>query len=312
MNHCRHRWSRFAVVSSLLLMGVLPGQEPPPPASPRPSAQPEPQRLPRSLADGLVRQRIEIDGLRPPHLDVGLEIGAGEGPLVLMVRRPDGKLEFTELDRGPGDHGKAPAPDRIDQPVEQAAAAPAPPPAHTLAVATVRIERSDDRVSVRAGVDAEPLVGESVAKERLQPLLGELLASRRASDVAGQLLLEVAPDATMQDVLTVCEVARAAGFTVLMFSGSRAGPIDDDVRGLLAALPAKFGWRTERTGPGGAQPMCDGELLVLFDGPARWADFVPLYVECAKIGIWRISFVGQRDAQTRGKLPANLPFDRGM
>lgn len=301
MSHCGSRWSRFAGALSPVLVAVLAAQEPAPPASPR-----------RSLADGLVRQRIEIDRLRPPRIDAGLEIGAGEGPLVLLVRRADGTLEVTEIERGLGEHGVAPDPDRLDVPVEQEAAAPALPPGHNMAPATVQIERSDGRVSVRAGKDVEPLVGEAVAKDRLRPLLAELLASRRDSNVAGQLLLEIAPDAAMQDVLAVCEVARAAGFTTLMFSGSRAGPIREADRELLAALPAKFGWRTARMGPGGAQPICDGELLVLLDGPARWADFVPLYIQCAKVGIWRISFVGQQDAKTRCKLPANLPFDRGM
>ena len=94
--------------------------------------------------------------------------------------------------------------------------------------------------------------------------------------------------------------------------GGRQAQIAAADREQIAAIPERFEWKVERRGPGGRQPVCDGELLLLFDEPVRWGEVVPFYHAFAKVGIWRLSFVGQKDPRARCKLPANLPFDRGL
>ena len=77
-------------------------------------------------------------------------------------------------------------------------------------------------------------------------------------------------------------------------------------------VPSEYGFRIERHGPPGHQiRVAYGEVLILLDGPTRWADFDPIYRQCIKAGIWRIGIVGQRDIGTRFKLPMNIPFDSG-
>ncbi|MFK7741706.1 MAG: hypothetical protein AB8H80_15415 [Planctomycetota bacterium] len=72
----------------------------------------------RSLADGLVRQRIELDRITPPTLRSGDELAQGQGDLVLLVRRRDGTIEPFELQRGLGDHGLSRPPVRAEERVE--------------------------------------------------------------------------------------------------------------------------------------------------------------------------------------------------
>ena len=99
------------------------------------------------------------------------------------------------------------------------------------------------------------------------------------------------------------------------FGGGRAvrdQPLKPEMLEQLVSLPATFDWPVERVAGAAQQPICEGELLVLLDGECRWSRFRSLLQECAKIGIWQIALVGQKDARTRLKLPTHLPFDRGL
>jgi hypothetical protein len=119
--------------------------------------------------------------------------------------------------------------------------------------------------------------------------------------------VEVAIDATMQDFLTCWEVARVAGFSAVMFSPQgKLRASTQEERDLIAGIPTKFGWTVaNRRG----QRVCNGELLILLDGPTRFGDVAPLIMRCAHEGIWQIAFVGQRNAKLRFKLPTHLPTD---
>ncbi len=311
------------LVPGLLLALVL-AQEPAFAQEPGAAAAPR-----RSLADGLVRQRIETDGLRPPRCEGGLEMAAGTGPLVLLVRRADGSFEVQAIDRGLGDHGEAPEKGRIDEPLEEeleeevaeakpekrakdgqpAAASPA-----TALLATVRLARTDTAVTIGTKAQPDRLRGKDLDRAALRTLLAESFLAAKGGKFEGQILIDASASASLQDVLTTVELARAAGFTTVMFDGVAAGGkrLPAEQEDLVRGIPQQFGWKVEHLGPAKRQPVCDGELLLLVDGPATWGEIAPLYMLFARAGIWRISFVAQQDAKTRWKLPANLPFDRGL
>lgn len=292
----------------------------------------------RSLADGLVRELVESQRMRPPRCDAGLELAAGDGPLALLVRRADGSLEVRALQRGLGDHGEAPAiaqatvPDEVE---EGAAAAPAGKDkgkdkgADGRAPKKVELARLELRLAkpgagkegepvrrdlvIGTGLVAERLRGEQLDRAALAGLLAELCAATKDSAAAGQLLVDAHPEVAYQDVLTTAELARAAGFTSVFFGGIASGlrQLSAEDRQVVLDMPADLGWKVQRK-LNGVVPIHDGEVLVLVDGPAQWGDIAPIYVLCAKAGVWRISLVGQKDMATRFKVPTNLPIDRGQ
>ena len=298
----------LAVVVLPFALGMLAAQEAPTPTSSQAPA-PAPKR---SLADGLVRQRVETDALRLPRCDGGLEMAAGAGPLLLLVRRADGRLEFEKLERGLGEHGAAPAKVELDVPVEQEEGAAAPAKrAGAPQTATLDIRWADDRVELRSPSSPRRVQAAAIERDAVRPLLEELFAATKRETAAGNLLIEARPEVPVQDVLTILEVARDIGFSGVLFGGSGARrTLSVEQQEQLMAIPEEFGWKVERVAwhPRG---ICDGEVLLLVDGPARWGDIAPIYMVFARAGIWRISFACQQDAKTRWKLPANLPFDRG-
>ena len=275
-------------------------------------AQEAPAPPKRTLADGLVRQRIEIDRLSPPVVQAGLELGAGQGPMVLVVRRADGTLDVHEIQRG-GEHGPLPDKQAADVPVEQeetpAGAAPAPATA-PAAVPTVELTRDADSV-LTIGSAAEPrkLVGPVVDRDRLRGWLQPKFGNTVGTPVAAALHLRVAPDVRLQDVLTTWEVARGVGFTSLLLQDLAPAAIPPADAALFAGLAARFDWPVELLH--GVQPVCDAELLFLIDGATPFGEVGGLLRACAKAGLWQLAFVGQQDATTRWKLPTHLPFDRG-
>lgn len=280
----------------------------------------------RSLADGLVRQRIEIDGIRPPALTEGLELGHGEGPLVLLVRRSDGSLQPFALDRGLGDHGASPEPHELEAEPEQevdvkpgAPAAPAQPakaPGAPPKLASLRLKRAGEgaeaTLSTDVGLTLRPRDGDASGTfdmAPLRPLLQRLLEAREGTPVAATLMLEASPETLVSDVVQTWELARSLGYTRLLLGGMSNGPLTDEQLDVLEAIPDRFGFAKEKAAAGFT--VRQGELLVLLDGPTRWGDFVPLYVHCAQIGVWRVGLVGQHGKDRRFKLPINLPFDKG-
>lgn len=266
----------------------------------------------RSIADGLVRQLVEIGKLKLPTAEHGLEIGHGEGPLVVVVRRADGSLDVQELDRGPGDHGETPAKNQVDQPEEvEVTEQQGPAAAAEVKVASLRITRKGEELAVGPVGDPRAWSGKAVARE---PLLAQLRAEferTKGSKSAGSLLLEVNGDAFLQELLSCWDLARQVGFTALMLSPSDVDPSGSkEARAVLRDLPVKYKWKFDRV-PGIPQKVTDGELLFAVDGPMRVREIAPWFVECARTGIWRLGFVCQKDAKTRVKLATNLPFDRG-
>lgn len=264
----------------------------------------------RSLADGIVRHRIEVDRLAPPHLLSGVEIGTGEGPMVLLVRNRDGTLHATELQRGPGKHGEAAEIAKLravlEEPeTEEGKEAGTPPP--DAVTAKIRIERSGKEiVATPAAKAALP----KFDREHLRPTLASLLAATQGQPHANQLEIEVGVGVPLQDVLVVWEVAWEAGFRVPLFGETvPSRPAAAVIRDQIAGLPAQFGWEGRRL-PDLPMPLHDAEVLVLFDGPTPFAEFAQLLRECTKNGIWQLSLVGQQDAKTRWKLATHLAMCR--
>lgn len=279
-----------------------------------PGAEQDPAPRRRSLADGLVRQVVEVGKIALPTAPGGLELGAGEGPLVMVVRRADGTLDVQELDRGAGDHGESREKAVVTPPEEDEVREEAgPEPKKPVKVATVRITRRDEDLAI--GPAAEPLAwtGKQIAEAPVLAMLREQFQRTRETKEAGNLLMEVGADAFVQDLLTTWSLARQVGFRTLLLS-----PVGCDnsqqaeSRAVLRELPKRLGWKAERVGPKGMLRIYDGELLIALDGPVRMRDVSPWFVECAQAGIWRIGFVCQKDAKTRVKVPTDLPFDRGL
>lgn len=279
-----------------------------------------PQSSPRSLADGLVRQAIEREGLTPPPCQSGLEIGAGKGPMVLLIRRAGGELATEAIVRGSGDHGAA-AEKRELQPVTEVAEQPkaarpvakASEPQPHAATAPAQLQLGRDEAQTVLATRAQPRLLVGLDRERLRPLLPPLFAATEGSQYEAKLELAIDADVPMQDVLLCWELARDAGFDTLLLNPlGREQAASASDRELIAGLPAKYGWEVQRRGPGGIQPVCQGELLIALDGTTRFGEVSPLIRELARAGIWQFGFVGQKDRTTRFKLPTNLPFDKGF
>lgn len=312
---------RFAVAFACLLLAAAaaPTQAPSP-------GEPGPATTRRSLADGLVRELVESQRLRPPRCESGLELGAGDGPLGLLVRLADGTFDLRALQRGFGDHGQAPTMPTtpVEPELAEAAAAAAEAPAAPAKIAVARLQLTlsapqqvaggEPRRELLVGTREAPALhrGQHVDRTTMAELLAAQFAATKDTPVGRQLLIAAAPDVDFLEVLTTAELAHAAGFTDVFFDGAAA-----DVRKIAAAsrqtildLPKTLEWQAERS-LHGVHPIHDGELLILVDGPARWGDIAPIYMLCARIGVWRISLVGQRGPLQRYKVPTNLPVDRG-
>lgn len=278
----------------------------------------------RSLADGLVRELIESQRLAPPRCESGLELAAGDGPLALLLRRADGTYAVRALQRGLGEHGEAP---EMVQPVlveEREEDAPAPKAdGKKVEVATVKLTLAAPRAAAEGEPPLRELVvgtrlvaehhrGANVDRNAMAKLLAEQFAATKTSAVARQLLVDAGPEVAFADVLLTVELAHRAGFTDVYFDGGAANVtrLSAENREAVLGLPNDLGWKPQRM-LNGTIPVHEGELLVLVDGPAQWGDIAPIYMLCARAGIWRISLVGQKDMTTRFKLPTNLPVDRG-
>jgi len=297
--------SRYAVTTALALIT---------PSLSITAQEQKPPRLVRSLADGLVRQRIEIDRLRPPKISEGVELGSGQGPLVLLIRRAKGGIDFEVIERGHGNHGPSPVPKLIEEPTPKAGGKKKPqeeaeePDAELI----LRVARKDGILSITKGAAEQITEGKAIDQPALKAALTRLFEARRGNKRAKQMVLDIHEEAMIQDVVTIVGVARKVGFSSLMFSGARRGSLTGDDKKRIMDLPSKYGFRVEHRGAQGGQPVADGEVLVLLDGPTRWADFSPIYAQFAKAGIWRIGLLCQRDMRTRFKMPINLPFDAGL
>lgn len=289
------------------------------PARPAPAA-PGPAKPTRTLADGLVRERIESQRLEVPKLVGGEELGRGQGPLVMLVRKRDGSLELVELARGEADTGPSPEPQPLDLPPEQEvgvagqpkAQPPAPRPARPI---KVRLRRRTTDDGEQLGVQLEMFPEQTAAKldaAQLGERFEQLARQRADTDVAGQLLIEAHPDTMVQDVVDLWQIAAQHGFERPLFGGMGNRPLPDETQQLLQSLPKRFDWPSENRGPGGSIKVQGGELLFLLDGPTRWGDFLPLYAHCAQVGIWRLGIVCQQDRAQRSKWSVPLPFDRGL
>jgi hypothetical protein len=279
------------------LLAGSPAQEPTPKATPT-----------RSLAAGLVRQQIEIDKIGVPLARSGDEMGAGKGPMVLMVRRADGSLQLHELQRGDGDHG--PAAEPTVPPLEQELVEKHEELPEAKDYTRIVLGRRGNDQTIGTAAKLEAVVG----KQLDHAVVTNLLQAQRAGKnerMLANLMLEAAPEVTMQEILTVWEVARGLGWKAVMFhiDPGKSRPLAAAESEVIGGLASKHAWQVERIGPN--QPVCSGELLVMLAGDTRWGDVRPLLVEFARNGIWELGFVAKKDDKTWVKLPTHLPFDRG-
>lgn len=301
----------------------------------------EPTKSKRSMADGLVRQLIERKKLQPIRLESGLEMGQGKGPMVLMIWRADGSMSLHKLQRGYDDFGpaakkqgvpleeeaeeeEAVEEEAVEEEVEEeveagqkkagANADGGPGAAASQPNLSVKLSRKGDTLLIEVpGVGS--IEGAEVDRARLQLALQQQFA--RIADPKlrrSPFLIEPQSEVLMRDVLTTWEVARTAGFHVFFGGGRIQGAaLNPEMQEKLASLPVTFDWPVKKVNVlGTPQAICEGELLILLDGECRWSRFLPLLMKCAKIGIWQIGIVGQKDASTRFKLPTHLPFDKGL
>ncbi|MFT4516161.1 MAG: biopolymer transport protein ExbD [Planctomycetota bacterium] len=267
----------------------------------------------KSLAEGLVRHCIERDKLTPPHMESGLEMGTGKGDIVLMVRRADGSLHLEALPRGLGDHGPAAEIKDAALGIEEEKEVGAKPKpgkpkaAPGVQVNTLIIKRTKNKVTVTTSADQTPIEGPKVDRAKLEQQLRKRFAITKDPTVEAVLIAKVDADATMQDFLTCWEVARLAGFSVVMLSPTgKVRTSTQEERALIAGIAKKFEWTAENRN---GRPLYNGELLILLDGPTRFGDVAPLIIQCAHEGIWQIAFAGQKNAKQRFKLPTHLPTD---
>lgn len=270
------------------------------PAQEKPAS---PSKPVRSLAAGLVRQQVEIRKVELPMVQSGLEVGAGQGPMVLLVRRADGALETVELQRGDGDHGPQAKP--MATPEEIPEKGPEPP--QPLRVV---LKRADGQFSIAIGSKGAPVTARALDRDACRKLLAEHCGKAGEKSLPA-VTIDASPDVTMQEWLTVWELARDVGYTGVMFDGGGAvkSQLDEPARKVLAELPKTFEWKVKKLG--GVQSICSGELLLLLEGKTTWGDVRPLILELARVGIWEIGFACRQDAKTFVKLPTHLPCDLG-
>lgn len=259
----------------------------------------------RSLAAGLLRQQVEIGKLELPRAKDGLEIGKGDGPMVMLVRHRDGTLTAHDLQRGGGEHGPAAKPSQAvqeERPVD-GPEVPSPP--------QLQLTFADGVLTVMDG--SKPLQqGKALDAGALREPLAAKLAAAKGAPYAGVLELDCRAAVPMQHVLAVWEIARAAGFEHVQFHGNGPKPLAAADQEMIAGLAQKAEWPVRHAGPHGALSITDGELLLVLDGPALWGDIEPLIYAFAKAGIWQFGFACRKDATTFVKLPTSLPVDKGM
>lgn len=255
-------------------------------------------------------------------MESGLEMGAGKGDMVLMVRRPDGSLHVEALPRGRGDHGPAAEITDAELGIEegQVRAKPKagnpqpdkpklgkPKAARNASPTNLTIKRFKERVAVTTSAGTIAIEGPKVDRDTLKQQLRKCFAAVKGTTVEAVVVANVDADASMQDFLTCWEVARSVGFSVVMFAPTgKVRTSTQAERDLIASIPKKFGWDADRRQ---GSRIHNGELLILLDGPTRFGDVAPILIHCANKGIWQIAFVGQKNPKQRFKLPTHLPSD---
>jgi len=278
----------------------------------------------RSLADGMIRQLVEVEGLALPRLLSGLEPGSGQGPLVMLRLGEEGEVSAVELPRGFGDHGAAVEPAAAgaldpEQEVGVAGAPRAPKRPLPPGLAKVRLLRIDDGAwtmhvdggGLRQHTWPEGAEGRTALVEFLRGVRDRVVGEDAADDApAPRLQLGLLAEASGVRGLQLWDAAREAGFGGVLLEGRARPPAAADDPGLqrIADIPAEFGWEVKRVG---RQPICRGELLLLFEGEISWARVLDVYMACAAAGIWDVAIVGS-NGENRGKLPLRLPFDEAL
>jgi len=301
---------------------------------PQPVQQGEP-RPRRSLAEGLVRQVIELENLHPPYVASGEEMGAGKGPLALLRRNRNGRLSVIALRRGYGEHGPAakapelevgteeveeeivedkerkppkngergnPAPARPGRPAQPRKAGMAR--SRPGAVARLTLGRKEQSLTVTGPEGKLTFAGKQPDAKKLQAMLRQIVGEAAESRPKRSLVLSASGDVRMQELVATWEAARTVGFRTVAFVAVPGARLDPEAAATVGDLPEKLGWRKKG-------PVRDGELLILLDGEVLWQDVAPLLAACARAGIWQLAFVCQKDKETRFKIPAHLPVDRG-
>ncbi len=292
--------SRPACCALALVAATLTAQAP---NEPRSAARSTPSR--RSLADGLVRQRIETERLAVPRLVAGDDVGSGDGPLLLLVlHAADGRGEFATLPRGHAEGEDIPAPQRPVEGAGQPAVPHAPqndPTAETKDPpppdSGVAIRRHGDGYSIAIAGRREPLQVASPDDAAVRAALRKLLPHGGNAASRPELCIQPTADAPATAVLTLWAAARAEGFAQPLFAKTEAigkppvppTPAEAAIAEKLLAIPRDEKWPRRRLE--GAF-LHQGELLVLLDGDMPWQRLERLYLACARAGIYRVAFVG--------------------
>lgn len=258
-----------------------------------PSAQDPHAKPTRSTASVLVRQHLDVAKTKVPVATSGDEMGTGKGPMVMLVRRADGALQVQEIERGADDKARA-----------------AEFPAETGEAPTIRVGRKGEQVTLGNDAKPEAVAGKELDRAACRTFLATLRPDKDEKNPSPALTFDVQADVTLQQLLTVWEIARELGWQNIEFKMPTfdVPKLADADRKLLAGFPKEYGW-TIRTVQ--EQPLVFGEVLLLLEGDAKWRDVAPVVMELAMAGVWEFAFVCKKDATTFVKLPAHLPVNVG-
>jgi len=253
-----------------------------------PSAQ-DPLKPTRSTASVLVRQHLDVAKTKVPVATSGDEMGTGKGPMVMLVRRADGSLHVEEIERG-GD--------------EKAPAAEFPP--ETAETPTIRLDRKGDRVTLGNEAKPDAVAGKDLDRGACRTFLATLRPGKEEKKPSPALTFDVQADVTLQQLLSVWEIARELGWQNIEFKVPKfeTPKLTDADRKTIAGFAKEHGW-TMRTVQ--EQPLVFGEVLLLLEADAKWRDVAPVVMELAMAGVWEFAFVCKKDDKSFVKLPAHLP-----
>jgi biopolymer transport protein ExbD len=229
---------------------------------------------------------------------------------VLLVWPAKGELSLHEL--------QSPAPPDPGATTPAAAKATRPEGATEVSdhMARVQIRMVDTTLLVVGGdaSDATPWSkGPQLDVAKLRTHFAAALAPRAGRELVDPLLIDAGLNVPAQQVLTLWETARAAGYRSVLFHGDETRQeIDPAMRRQIDGLAKRFAWPVRTVGERVQLQVPDGELLILLDGPRSYREMDALMRAAVRAHIWRVGFVGQKDTETFVKLPTNFSFDSGM
>ena len=245
---------------------------------------------------------------KPPQIEEGEEI-VEEVEVETHNRRDRAKPRPKKKAKKPARAklgGKKPA-------AAKPAAKPSAKPELSTKLPSLTLSRRGGQLTIQAAGE-KPLQGKVIDRVALAKLFERLRAKTAASVTRNgrtwspREKLELAPRGALsiEDFLQTWGIARSLGFRSLSIrpdpKHARARLSARDAR-LLHAVPETYGWKRQRP------HIWDGEVLVAVDRKTLWSDALPIYLECARVGIWRVAFVAAGKDKQVWKIPTYLPVD---